>query len=90
MARSIAYATFGYTARLKGRKGNPPGHEFMKTQLFELARGKPNIVARPMLYEDVVDEPYLRGVIEYAYRPAPPAPYGSPCPTAPTAAAGGS
>ena len=66
----VAYATFGYTARLKGRKGNPPGHEFMKTQLFELARGKPNIVARPMLYEDVVDEPYLRGVIEYAYRPA--------------------
>lgn len=66
----VAYATFGYTDRLAGRNGAAVSHAFAKVQLFELARGKPNIVARPMLYEDVIDEPYLRAVIEYAYKPA--------------------
>jgi hypothetical protein len=66
----LAYATFGYTDRLKGRNGAAVSHAFAKVQLFELARGKPNMIARPMLYEDVIDEPYLRQVIEYAYKPA--------------------
>lgn len=66
----VAYATFGYTGRLVGRNGAPAPFSFAKVQTFELATGKPRLVARPMLYEGIIDEPYLKAVIDYAFKPA--------------------
>lgn len=65
----VAYATFGFTGYLKGRNGAPVSHAFQKVQTFQMAAGKPRMIARPMLYEEQVDPAHLKAVIDYAFAP---------------------
>ena len=67
----VTFATLGFTARLKGRGGKNVGHEFQKTQTFDLCEGRSNIIARTMLYEEKVDESYVKAVCDYAFEPKP-------------------
>jgi hypothetical protein len=67
----LTFACFGFTAPGRGRNGAPVGQKFFETQSFDLCRGHSNIIARTMLYEEVVDQPFVEAINKFAFGPAP-------------------
>jgi hypothetical protein len=71
--KPVTYASFGFTAPGTGPNGMKISqrNDFFNSQPFEIARGKSNVITRPMLYEapmpnEAAARKYVREVIAFA------------------------